>query len=163
MSDEKPTDRPAATGSKRKERVIHTRVPEALDDQIRQRAAKLGMSVSNLVRNILRHTLGLVEDAISDGASVARSARAAVERPLIGDVPRPDTQSVVGWQTVVLNLNAVCFSCNTILQRGTEAALAVVTGGSGGPPSVLCLPCLDAVRAREPAPTEPAIPEGDDQ
>ena len=44
----------------RKERVIHTRVPESLDDEIKRRATGLGLSVSNLVRNVLQHTFGLV-------------------------------------------------------------------------------------------------------
>jgi hypothetical protein len=56
----------AAPGSEKKERVIHTRVPESLDDEIKRKATDLGLSVSNLVRNILQHTVGLVEDIVHD-------------------------------------------------------------------------------------------------
>ena len=61
----------------RKERVIHTRVPESLDDQIKRKAQGLGVSVSNLVRNILEHTVELVEDVVLDGARIARAGRFA--------------------------------------------------------------------------------------
>ena len=58
----------------KKPNVIHTRVPDALDQEIKKRAAGLGLSVSNLVRNVLLNTFGLVEGVISDSANVARSA-----------------------------------------------------------------------------------------
>ena len=43
---EPPPDEP-----EKKERVIHTRVPESLEAELRRRAQDLGISVSNLVRN----------------------------------------------------------------------------------------------------------------
>ena len=44
----------------KKEKVIHTRISESLDEEVRKHAAGLGVSVSNLVRNILLDTFGLV-------------------------------------------------------------------------------------------------------
>jgi len=64
----------------RKERVIATRVPEALDHAIRRRATSLGLSVSNLVRNVLQNSLGLVEDIVADSAEIARLARGDRQR-----------------------------------------------------------------------------------
>ena len=58
-----------------KERVIHTRVPESLDNEVKRRAGNLGLSVSNLVRNVLENAFGLVEDIVADSAEIARSAR----------------------------------------------------------------------------------------
>src|SRR6185503_9279370 len=97
-----------------KERVLHTRIPESLDEAIRARAAGLGMSVSNLVRNVLANALEVVEAAAGlHPPRAAANGRAAV---------------VVGWQEAVLARNAVCDRCNDILARGSKAAIAVVDG-----------------------------------
>ena len=58
-----------------KERVIHTRVPESLEAELRKRAQELGISVSNLVRNVLGHAFGLVGDVVADSHAIARAAR----------------------------------------------------------------------------------------
>jgi hypothetical protein len=118
----------------RKERVIHTRVPESLDDEIKAKARRLGVSVSNLVRNVLEHTVELVEEIVTEGAEIARSAGAGPRRARAAEPP------VLGWQRALLELNAVCDRCNDILPRGTEAAIAVT---AGGPPRFRCLRCLE--------------------
>lgn len=128
----------------RKEKVIHTRISESLDDEIRKRATGLGVSVSNLVRNVLVNAFGLVEDIMADGAELARASRddgrhqpqsrAGAERP---------AAPVLGWQEIVLNLNAVCAQCNAILNKGKEAAVAVRDGE--GPRTVICKSCLAEV------------------
>jgi len=59
----------------KKERVIHMRVAPSLESELKERAGRLGVSVSNLVRNVLSHAFGLAGDVIKDGAEVARSAR----------------------------------------------------------------------------------------
>ena len=119
---------------KRKPSVIHTRIPESLDQAIKRRAGTLGLSVSNLVRNVLLNTFGLVEGVIADSASVAR-AGAAVAAPL--GPPPP----VLAWQEVTLNLNALCERCNTILPKGTRAAIAVTAGP--GPRPFRCVDCVE--------------------
>lgn len=124
MSDNKNAD-------DKKPVVIHTRVNEDLDAEIRRRANSLGVSVSNLVRNILQHTFGLVGDIVADSASVARSARAMRSPSGTSDAP------IVGWQEAILALNAVCSKCNAILKKGTPAAIAMPSGNA-----VLCDPCL---------------------
>jgi hypothetical protein len=114
----------------KKASVIHTRVPEDLDAEIKRRANSLGVSVSNLVRNVLQHTFGLVGDIVADSANIARSARTGSPAPAAG-------APVIAWQTAVLNLNAVCSQCNAILKKGTTAAVAVPTGAA-----VLCKGCF---------------------
>lgn len=133
----------------RKEKVIHTRVSEGLEEEIRERAARLGMSVSNLVRNVLQNTFGLVEDVVADAAHISRSARGdrrATERsaraaaaPHAEPAPNP----ILGWQEALLSVNAVCAGCNAILPRGTRAAIAVVDGPGSRP--IRCLPCMEEV------------------
>jgi len=126
----------------RKEKVIHTRVSEGLDEEIRERAARLGVSVSNLVRNVLQHTFGLVEDVVADAASIGRSARGEASEAR-AEAPPAAPGRVLGWQEAVLNLNALCEACNAILPRGSRAAIAVVEGS--GPRAIRCLACLKEV------------------
>lgn len=133
MSDDRKT--------KRKERVLHTRVSEKLDEELREKAAGLGVSVSNLVRNILLNTVELVEDIVADSGSVVRAAGNKPGAPLA----MTGQQTVLGWQTLRLNLNAVCSACNAILTRGSEASIAVPTSPSA--PVFRCIACMPTVEA----------------
>lgn len=136
----------------RKEKVIHTRVSEGLEEEIRERAARLGVSVSNLVRNVLQNTFGLVEDVVADAANISRSARGDVrsrrEQAAGGGESHEAPGRVLGWQEAALSVNALCEACNAILPRGTRAAIAVVEGA--GPRPIRCLPCMEEV-LREPS------------
>jgi hypothetical protein len=125
----------------KKERVIHTRVPEQLDDEIKRRAGKLGLSVSNLVRNVLQNAFGLVGDIVFDSAEIARSARSDATALSRSGGRTAQPGRVLGWQTALLNINAVCDRCNAILAKGTEAAIAVVDGT--GPRPIRCNACLE--------------------
>jgi hypothetical protein len=149
---EPPAD--AAGAGERKERVLHTRVPESLDRHLKHRARNLGMSVSTVVRNVLLNTFGLVEDIVTDSTNVALSIagqgalpsgdRAGARRPL-GSDGASEAEEVLGWQEVVLNLNAVCDQCNAVLRRGTRAAIGVRE--RPGPRAVICRRCLERVAA----------------
>lgn len=138
------------TEDKKKEKVLHTRITEDLEKQIKEEAGSLGVSVSNLVRNILANTTDLVGNIVTDSASVARSAYRR-STPSYGsrskEAADPAAASVpariLGWQEVILNLNAVCDQCNEILKKGSRAAIAVVE--SYGPRPTICLNCLKEV------------------
>lgn len=133
----------------RKERVIAARVPEALDDAIRRHATSLGLSVSNLVRNVLQNSLGLVGDIVADSAEIARLARGERQRDpaLFGSAPARSPR-VIGWQEVRLAVNAVCEICNAVLPRGTQAAVGVLEGA--GAVRLRCEKCIDQTPAEEP-------------
>jgi hypothetical protein len=132
----------------RKERVIHTRVPERLETELRERAQGLGISVSNLVRNVLGHAFGLVGDIMADGASVARAARG--EQTAAGDAAAAAEPDVIGWQPLVMGKNAVCDQCNAIIARGADAAIAIDSGGGRSDRRVICTTCLEELRHGEP-------------
>jgi hypothetical protein len=139
----------------RKERVIHTRVPESLEAELRQKAQDLGISVSNLVRNVLGHAFGLVGDMVADSHAIARAARAA-RRADAGETAVPERnesgeRDVLGWQPMVLGKNAVCARCNDLLPRGSDAAIGIPE--AGGSRLVICLVCLEQLRV-PPATTE---------
>ena len=131
-----PTDPPDDTEPEKKERVIHTRVPESLEAELRERAQGLGISVSNLVRNVLGHAFGLVGDVVADSHAIARAARGDKKS---GATPASavSIDDVLGWQTIVLGKNAVCARCNTILARGKPAAVGA------GTQLVVCPHCLE--------------------
>ncbi len=125
----------------RKERVIHARVPESLDDEIRRRASSLGLSVSNLVRNVLQNTFGLVEDIVADSAEIARAARFGRPREFVEPPALPAAHArLLGWQSARLAVNAVCESCNALLPAGSQAAIGVSDGAA--PPRFRCDACV---------------------
>ena len=135
-----PTDPPDDAGeAEKKERVIHTRVPESLETELRKRAQDLGISVSNLVRNVIGHAFGLVGDVAADSQAIARAARGETRKPAAATT---EPAEEIGWQELVLAKNAVCARCNDILPRGHKAALAI-----GGDRQIVCPKCLKELSA----------------
>jgi hypothetical protein len=116
----------------KKERVIHTRVPESLEAELRRRAQDLGISVSNLVRNVLGHAFGLVGDVVADSQAIARAARGATQ---------PRSRQIIAWQPLVVVKNTSCTRCSELLPRGTRAVISVHEDGSPG--AIECLPCSE--------------------
>ena len=141
-----PPDTPADDdGVERKERVLHTRVPDSLDRHIKRRARSLGMSASTVVRNVLLTTFGLVEDIVNDSADIALAATGhrvdpARPRARAREGGAPTDSSVLAWQRATLNRNAVCADCNGILHKGDAAAIGIRE--DAGPGAVICPVCL---------------------
>ena len=139
---------------KTKDRVLQARIPEDLDQELRDRAEQLGISVSTVVRNVLLHTFDLVEGVVSDSAQIARAIQGRESRPTAPPLPAPapadtDTEiAVVGWQEAILNRNGVCEQCNTILAKGETAAVGVPVQAR---PVLLCLACLGNLTSTDTA------------
>lgn len=74
--------RRAGTRRLRKDRVLQARIPSHLDEELRERAEQLGLSVSTVVRNVLLHTFDLVEGVVADSAEIARVIQKRQTRPL---------------------------------------------------------------------------------
>lgn len=134
----------------RNEKVLHTRIPHSLDREIKKRARNLGLSVSTVVRNVLLHTFDLVEDIVTDSTNVALSLAGEGSRPSSrgnrhrGSNPGAESEAeVLGWQQVVLNLNAVCNRCNAILEKGATASIGL--RDAPGRRIILCTKCVGAV------------------
>lgn len=145
-----PSDADAVDPGERKERVLHTRVPESLDRHIKRRARSLGMSVSTVVRNVLLHTFGLVGDIVTDSTNVALAIAGEEAIPPgehgRGRAAGGDRSDIIGWQDVVLSRNAVCEHCNAILRRGARAAIGV--RDQPGPAAIICRRCLGTLAGR---------------
>lgn len=121
--------------NEKKEKVLHTRVSENLDEELRRRANGLGVTVSNLVRNVLLNAFEMVEEIVADTTNVANAVRGK-------EAAQPDSSrgEPLGWQELVLNINAVCRDCNAIIAKGSRGAAAIREGGPIR--EFLCPDCL---------------------
>lgn len=143
----KVAERPEATSERmvRKEKMLHARIPESLDREIKRRAGSLGMSVSTVVRHVLLNTFNLVEDIVADSTNIAlsitgeKTEASASKNPQGGVGGSPEDQ-IIGWQEAILNLNAVCDHCNAMLAKGTGAAIGIRE--QAGPRTIICKRCL---------------------
>ena len=132
-----------------KDRVLQARIPEQLDDELRDRAEQLGLSVSTVVRNVLLHTFELVEGVVTDSAQLARTIggrESPAPPPPALEAPDPAAPAgetpVIGWQEAVLNRNGICDECNAILTIGERAGVGVPMQTR---PVLLCMDCLTAL------------------
>jgi len=104
---------------RRKERILHTRISEELEEDLRRAAEELRVPVSNLVRNVLEEAVtvveavsdefgGLIDDVVGSAEEVAkrfkqrhggrwtqaaRAARARADRPRDAREPERDESS----------------------------------------------------------------------
>ncbi len=134
------------TRKTKKDRVLQARIPEQLDEELRDRAEDLGLSVSTIVRNVLLHTFNLVEGVVSDSAQIARVIQGRPPSPPGGSGQADEGAAVVGWQETVLNRNGVCEQCNIILAKGENAAVGLPVQAR---PVFLCSKCLAALSTGE--------------
>lgn len=153
--DEKDEKEPSA----KKERVLHTRVPAVLEDELKRLATTLKMPVSNLVRAVLEDAVDAVEvvgeraegqlrGIVSRIHQQRETLRTAVQgtaarekRAIAPEAPAKkavDLAGVVGVQRLTLIVDAQCTSCGQALARGTEAFRGVREEPG---PKVLLGPC----------------------
>ncbi len=134
--------------STRKERVLHTRVPAVLEQELKRLAESLRMPVSNVVRAIL-------EDAVTAVDLVGRKAEGGMTRVVdrmvekrgrlrdMATGPKPSAEvgeetsvefaapagdsfeGVLGFQPLLLAAQAVCSVCGAPLASGSEAYVGV--------------------------------------
>jgi len=151
---------------RRKERVLHTRVPAVLEQELKRLADTLRVPVSNVVRVILEDAVDTVdvvgrkaEGELRDVAErlsrertrmrkrARRRDRGAAEDddvPPVDSAPRAPLENVIGFATVRLHREHACAVCGGSLAPGAQAHLAVRDGG--GPRIIVgpeCLPKID--------------------
>jgi hypothetical protein len=137
-------DEEAAPGKAKKERVLHTRVPAILEDELKRLATALRMPVSNVVRAILEDAVEAVEvvgeraeGELKGIAHRISEQRESLRRAVQGDAPRakattsktkpkpvsePDPlDGVIGFQELRLANAASCAVCDVTLPRGSTA------------------------------------------
>src|SRR5438132_8360377 len=140
----RPDDPPAE--DEPKDRVLHTRIPESLEDATRSKARRLRIPVSNLVRNVLEQTFQLVEDVVGDGLEIASTARRGAERvrEAATRVRSPDA-GIYGWQDMILNRDERCRDCGGGLDRGTRGYRGL-SNQPNAAPAFLCPGCVRQIR-----------------
>jgi hypothetical protein len=126
-------------GHEPKERWLHTRISEALEDALKREAQRRRQPVSLLVRNVLEGALDLVEDIVETSLAASRlhSRRRANGRAA-------DLDDVYGWQELVLNRAAACTRCGARLAAGDGAWRGLRERQA--PPVFLCASCLARLR-----------------
>jgi hypothetical protein len=162
---------PGASRFGRKEKVLHTRISEKLDEALRRASEELRVPVSNLVRNVLEDVFTVVdavaesvEDFVEDVVDETSEARERLfgtswrkrqsERRRRADASRTDDEDlgsaperaefpdVLGWQALLLNAPQTCADCEEPLAKGTRAYLGIPA--SGPPKTYLCRDCMEA-------------------
>ncbi len=145
MSEHDATDppgEPEPRDEQRKERVIHTRVPAVLEQELKRLAGALRVPVSNVVRTILEDAVAtldsvgqLAEGELRQAAEKLRQGRGALRR-----VARP-LERVVGYQPLVLARDESCELCGRALRPGDHAFLGI-REDAAGPRVILGKECL---------------------
>jgi len=157
----------------RKERVLHTRVPAVLEQELKKLAHSWRVPVSNVVRAILEDAVAAVDvvgrraegnlhhvvDRLAEQRerlrTMTRSSEAGVGEPdrAPGEVAggRDGVQreadpfdGIIGYQPLRLATKSKCSKCGRVMRAGEEAYLGVREGP--GPRVLLggeCLPAAD--------------------
>ena len=134
----------------RRERWLHARISEDLEQALKREARRRRSPVSLVVRNVLEGALDLVEEIVGDSIEIAQHSRRWVRR--VGHSGDEDGESpletIYGWQELILNRAASCARCRAGLEAGATAYRGLRDGA--GPPVFLCVACVRALRPAGP-------------
>jgi len=148
--DETPPEAPTP-GPAKKERVIHTRIPAALDDALKSFAGSMRVPVSNLVRVLLEDAVAVTQRAsdrvveaaehVADKAAVRAGVKTAeAAAPSAKEAPADPLSGVFGYQPLTLAIETTCARCGGALAIGASAFLGMRDGA--GPRVFVCADCL---------------------
>jgi hypothetical protein len=143
-----PSPDDAPQSSSRKERVIHARIPAALDDALKSFASSMRVPVSNLVRAVLEDAVAVtqkasdkvVEAAESVADKAAARSRVRTTAPSTDVVARDPLVGVFGYQPLTMAIETTCARCGDALSVGASAYLGLRDGA--GPRVFICPSCL---------------------
>ena len=139
MSDENDQDDPDPRRA-RKERVLHTRVPELLADELKRAAEAMRVPVSNLVRSALEDAVDALsavnrrtEEELHHLASRLPGSSNAGADPHRSPAPEASTPApplagIIGFQPMILAQDASCALCGRSLRAGEDAFLGIRDG-----------------------------------
>ncbi|HUI24717.1 MAG TPA: hypothetical protein VL403_01435 [Candidatus Kryptonia bacterium] len=126
-----------------KERWLHARISEDLEEALKREAHRRRSPVSLVVRNVLEGALDLVEGIVEESLDAAdRSRRLARGRRVT-----PDLEEIYGWQELILNRGVTCARCDAALAIGTNAYRGL-RERPGGPAVFLCSRCVHRLHQR---------------
>jgi hypothetical protein len=132
------------SSSPKKERVLHTRVPAVLEQELKRFARNLRQPVSNVVRVILEDALKVADRASADVEQRLRNAVdvVATERDLIKKQLKTldPLDDVLGFQPLVLAQPCRCVGCGASLRRGENGWLGLTA--EPGRRVIVCSSCV---------------------
>ena len=133
--DDDEDERSARDPDAPKERVLHTRVPAVLEQELKRLARGLRVPVSNVVRAILEDAIDAVdtvgeraEDRIHNFAQRMSKQRSDLRTKVSSNCPSPPQEALegaLGFQSLVLASDTHCTICNRALEAGEEACRAI--------------------------------------
>lgn len=130
--------------SDKKERVLHTRIPAALDEALKGFAQSMRVPVSNLVRVLLEDAVAVTQrasDRVVEAAEhVADKARASTIKSEPKAAPADPLEGIFGYQPLTLAIETECARCGGDLAIGASAYLGLRDGA--GPRAFVCATCL---------------------
>ncbi len=144
-----------------KERVLHTRVPEMLADELKRLAESMRVPVSNVVRTFLEDAvdamsamshkaegelLGLADRLRDPGERKATQAAPPV--PESAPEPSAPLAGVIGFQPLVLAQDTECSLSGRPLRAGEQAYLGIRRGE--GPLVIVAPECVPGAFASAP-------------
>src|SRR5262245_26129245 len=138
-----PRGRRPLPDAERKGRVVQTRVPENLDETLKDEAKKRRVSVSQLIRNVLEDTFNLVDDVVAGAQSLAGTVKRDALKLAASAKGEPRAAKVKPWafhfEEVVVNIETTCTNCGRAIRKGQTA----MRGISEGPDKeILCTSCV---------------------
>jgi hypothetical protein len=146
-NDNEPEDGDKTPGPQAKERVLHTRVPAVLEQELKRLAENIRVPVSNLVRTILEDAVTMadragrgVEEELQRAASNLSQKREAILAKK-EKVAAQRLEGIIGFQPLVLASDATCAKCLTPLAAGDDAHLGV-PADPNAPRVVVCDTCV---------------------
>ena len=134
-----------------KSRVIQTRVPQDLEDTLKDAAEQKRMTVSHFIRYVLEDTFSLVDGIVQDSSAlmenVQRDAKklAATARGEVLELNEAEKATLLdavdAWQDVIVNKPSKCLECDTELKRGKKAYRGL--GAKADKAVWLCEECIE--------------------
>lgn len=124
-----------APEKERKSRVLHTRVPEVLEQELKRLAKSLKVPVSNVVRTILEDAIDTMEGVGKSATMELRGVAAKLrtdDGPTAPRRPRFPLEGAIGVAPMKLVREGVCGLSGQTLPAGSEATL--VHFDDGRPP-----------------------------
>lgn len=111
--------------AERKDRLVQTRVPEGLDETLREAARKSRVSVSQLIRNVLESTFDLVDNVVTHTTGLTADVKRDARRIADSATGRKTLAKVYAWQDVVINRDTSCSNCKRHLAKGQRGMIGL--------------------------------------
>jgi hypothetical protein len=133
----------SSSASAKKERVLHTRIPLVLEQELKRFARSMRVPVSNVVRVILEDALmvadrasGRVEEQLRNAVHAVSSEREQIRSKLRKLDPM---DGIIAFQPIILAQDAECTRCQCSLTLGGHGWLGIAS--KPGPPVIVCDDC----------------------